>query len=498
ADDGDDFIYNNADGRIFLTNDTIDLAGGYNYFFNDGKLYADGLNNSIDMGTNYSESSANTFYNYGNSIHMDDGATNDALTIIGNFAGDGSIVVDVDGQSLSSDRLYIEGDVVSGTANVVDVNLLSIPDASDIVDGITIPIVTVSGANVAGNFVLGDVDFVNNTLFTTDFTLVRETPTTDFSLAFEVTGLSAAGILLSTVGPAMQNLWFSSLGTMYQRQGGERNFEEGGAQDTQGAAGAWFRLYGSDGSLSPDAKRSNFGAGGSQDFSISTSGIEAGFGYSFNSDWTVGLFGGFNDGSFKPDVGGNVSIDGTTWGGYVTFTPGNGFYADLSYRDISYDGDALVSGTRESLDGSASGYSLEMGYGFKMSSGLEIEPQLQYSDVSVDFDNIAYNSGDFELTDGDASQLRVGVAARQSFNQDSGVWTPYAALSYVENYSGSNRYLIGGALDGQVDVSGGSMLLELGTDARYGHFMFNAGVGWQNGGAFDSVLTGQVNVRYSW
>lgn len=494
TDAGDDYVRNYEGGRIFLTDDSIDLGDGYNYFLNEGRIYANGMNNVINMGY-YAEGSG-LFVNDGSSIHMDDGAANDALTIIGNFTGNGDVNVDVNGASLSSDRLYIEGDVLSGTANTINVELLRLPSAADILAGETIDIVSVDGASTASNFTLGSVHTTDTALFTTDYSLVYGGG--DYALGFEATGLSTAGILLSTVAPAMQNLWFSSLGTMYQRQGGERNFEEGGAQDTQGAAGAWFRLYGSDGSLSPDAKRSNFGAGGSQDFSISTSGIEAGFGYSFNTEWTIGLFGGFNDGSFKPDAGGNVSIDGTTWGGYVTYTPGNGFYADLSYRDISYDGDVLNSGTKASLDGSASGYSLEMGYGFKMSSGLEIEPQLQYSDVNVDLNSFAYSSGGFELTDGDASQLRVGVAARQSFNQDSGVWTPYAALSYVENYSGSNRYLIGGALDGQVDTSGGSMLLELGTDARYGHFMVNAGVGWQNGGAFDSVLTGQVNVRYSW
>jgi outer membrane autotransporter protein len=337
----------------------------------------------------------------------------------------------------------------------------------------------------------------NNALFTADYSLIRETPTTDFSLAFEVTGLTTAGVLLSTISPAVQNLWFSSLGTMYQRQGAERNFNaETGKAETDGAAGVWVRMYGSDGSMSPDAKRSNFGNAGSQDFALSSSGIEAG--YSFNSAWTVGLLGGINQGDYSPDAGGKVSIDGNTWGGYVTFTPGNGFYADLSYRDIGFDGDSLNAGTKVQLDGSASGFSLEMGYGFKMQSGLEIEPQLQYSALSIDLDNIDYASGGFELTDGDAAQLRIGTAFRKTFSQDSGVWVPYGALSYIQNYDGSNNYLIGGALEGQVDTSGGSVLLELGTDARYGNFNFNAGVGWQDGGAFNSVLSGQLNVRYTW
>lgn len=494
---GYDEIYNDEYSTISMDNSTIDFGYGESLFVNDGELIVNGSNNLIDMG--YSEGGRHLFLNYGNSIHMEDGDTDDALTIIGDFAGDGSIFVDVDGQSLSSDRLYIDGDVYAGTENVVDVNLLSIPNASDIVDGTTIPIVTVSGANAAGNFVLGDVAYQNNTLFTVDFDLVRETPTTDFSLAFEVTGLTTAGVMLSTISPAVQNLWFSSLGTMYQRQGAERNFNaETGKAEANGAAGAWVRLYGTNGSMSPDANRSNFGSEGSQDFALNTSGVEAGFGYSFNSAWTVGLLGGINKGDFNPTAGGKISIDGNTWGGYVTFIPGNGFYADLSYRDISYDGDTNFAGTQVQVDGSASGFSLEMGYGFKLQSGLEIEPQLQYSDLSVDLDDIDYTAGGFELTDGDAAQLRIGTAFRKAFNQDSGVWVPYGALSYIQNYDGSNNYLIGGALEGQVDTSGGSVLLELGTDARYGNFNFNAGVGWQDGGTYNSVLSGQLNVRYTW
>jgi hypothetical protein len=41
-------------------------------------------------------------------------------------------------------------------------------------------------------------------------------------------------------------------------------------------------------------------------------------------------------------------------------------------------------------------------------------------------------------------------------------------------------------------------LLELGTDARYKAWVFNAGISMQDGGAYDFVFGGQLNVRYSW
>jgi hypothetical protein len=500
ADNGDDYLYNGEDGRIFLTDDTIDLAGGYNYFLNEGKVYANGLNNVINMGY-YGGGEGGYYYgvfvNNGSSIHMNDGAADDALTIIGDFAGSGDLNVDVDGATLTSDTLYIDGNVLSGTSNTVNIDLLSLPSAADLNAGATIPIVEVSGSSSASNFVLGDVNVSASSLFTADYSLLYDG--SEFALGFDVTGLSTSGVLLTSASPAIQNMWYGSLGTMYQRQGGERQFlKNTGAADVHGAAGTWARIYGSDGSITPSANRNNFGDAGSQDFSFGNDGIEFGVGYSFTEAWTVGLLGGLAKGTYRPDAGGKGELNANTFGGYVTFTPGNGFYADLSYRDFSLDGETNGAGITTPLSGDASGYSLELGYGFKTKSNLEIEPQLQYSSVDVSLDDVGFNAGDFELTDGDSSMLRAGVALRKSYEQYSGVWTPYTALSYVDITSASNDYVIGGVLEGGVDLSGGSVLFELGTDAKYGDLLFNIGVGVQDGGAYEFVYSGQMNLRYTW
>jgi len=498
TDGADDYVYNGEDGRIFLSDDTIDLGDGNNYFLNEGRVYADGMNNVINMG--YSGGgeggySYGLFVNNGSSIHMNDGAADDALTIIGDFAGSGDVNVDVDGASGDSDRLYIEGDVLAGTANTVNVSLLSLPTASEVLAGETIDIVTVSGTSVASNFVLGSVDTTDSALFTADYTLNFSGG--DYFLGFEASGLSTAGVLLTSAAPAIQSLWYGSLGTVYQRQGAERWFSPDG-KETDGSAAVWGRYYANDGAMSPDAKRGNFGDGGSQDFDFSSNGIELGVGYSFSQSWTIGVLAGTMEGDYKPEAGGKTDIDGNTLGAYLTYVHGNGFYADLSYRSFDFDGDVYNGSEVLQLDGDASGYSLEMGYGFKTESDLEIEPQLQYSSVDVSIDDIAYGSGDYELTDGDSSQFRLGVAFRKSYEHDSGLWTPYGALSYVNVSSASNNYAIGGALEGGVDTSGGSALLELGADARYNNWVFNAGVSMQDGGAYDFVFGGQLNVRYSW
>ena len=110
---------------------------------------------------------------------------------------------------------------------------------------------------------------------------------------------------------------------------------------------------------------------------------------------------------------------------------------------------------------------------------------------------MGFNAGDFKLTDGDSDMFRAGVALRKSYEQNDGVWTPYTALSYVDVTSASNEYLIGGVLQGGVDMTGGSVLFELGTDAKYGDLLFNLGVSVQDGGAYEFVYGGQLNIRYT-
>jgi outer membrane autotransporter protein len=140
-----------------------------------------------------------------------------------------------------------------------------------------------------------------------------------------------------------------------------------------------------------------------------------------------------------------------------------------------------------------------MGYGYKTASGLVVEPQFQYSMVDVDLDPIAYNSYDYELTDGDSTEMRIGVALRKSYKTAGGnYWTPYGALSYLDESDGANTYQIGGLLDGSVDISGGSTLVEAGATGLIGKFGISGGINWRDGGAYDSVVGGQLSVRYDW
>jgi outer membrane autotransporter protein len=408
---------------------------------------------------------------------------------------------------LLADRVYIEGDVAANTANIIDVALLSGPGIADMLAGETIEIVHVSGTSAAANFNIGVVTPPFDELYTVEGTLIKDinySGSNDrFSLGFDITGLSTAGVLASSVAPGVQNLWNQGTGTLFQREGTHREFNQNpdgsGKAEYKAAAGVWVRGFTSSGSLSPDASRDNFGAGGSHNFDMDGSGIEFGVGYAFNSQWAAGLLGGTSESTVDPDAGGRADIDADTLGAYVTYTPGNGFYADFSYRAMDFDGYGQGGQTEFGFEGSADGYSLEMGYGYKTSSGLIVEPQFQYSSVDVDLDTIGYNMSDFNLTDGDSSLLRIGAALRKSYKTAGGnYWTPYGALSWLNETDGSNSYEIGGLLTGDVDTGGGSALFEAGVTGFIGSFGISAGMNWRDGSAYDSVLGGQLSVRYDW
>lgn len=489
--DGGDFIINDVSGKIFMEGSRIDLGAvgviASNSFLNNGKLYVNGANNVIYMG-----GSNSVFTNNGNSIHMDDGAADDALTIVGDFSGTGGVHLDADGASMVSDTLLIDGNVLAGTANTVSVNFLTPVDFSAIANGAEITLISVTGNSQASNFVLNPSSGGVNGLYTFDYSLNYDQG--DYSLAFDI-GMSGLGTLASTLSPAIQSIWYNNIGTVYQREGSARSFL---SQGKDSGGGVWVRVYGTDGSYAPDASNNNFGGSSGANFDLSGMTLDAGVGYAFNEQFVVGAELGTTDADVTPESGGDATVNATSVGAYVSYLPGNGFFGDLHYRWMDFDGDGTFGNDSIDYQGKAYGFSLEFGYTFNTASGFKIEPQLQYSDMKVDLDDIVYNSTDFMLADGDSAQLRAGLAVSKEISASWGKWTPYGALSYVDLSGGSNDYGISDVLEGSVDMSGSSGLLEVGVTADIGDWILAGGLNWQDGGAFDSVLSGQINIKYTW
>jgi outer membrane autotransporter protein len=503
--DGDDSLYNAEGARIRLAGSTIDLgySGAYgNTFLNYGTVSANGSGNLVNMGNGpvaplVPALNPYAFYNYG-AISFQDGDTDDSLTIVGDFAGDGSIDVDVSGLHGASDQLYIDGSVASGTVATINVDLIDLPEV-----GLSIvPIVYVSGDSTAGNFTLGDVDWDGvNSFLTLDFDLVADIDASNatpdvFALGINVTGLSDPGTLAANIPGSVQSLMNSQVGTWRQRMGVIDQF-------TDGAVSLWARIWTDKGGWNPEHHAGNFGDGGNFDWDQKNSGFEAGVDFSVTDEFSIGLLIGKSEADVDLDDPGHGSadLDADTWGLYGTWISPTGFYLDASYRWMSFDVDMnSVAGAME-LDGDAESFNLELGYAWTLSGGLKIEPQFQYTKTNVDsLDVLETSSGmTFHNEGGDSSRGRLGVALRKSFGEaDAGwLWTPYVTLSAVREFDGETQYSINDVFHGETTLEGTSTLLELGFTARHQNWSIYGGLNWQDGGAVNNFFGGQLGVRYT-
>ena len=501
---GDDEIFNQTGGVINLTDASIDLgtfSANGNSFYNYGTINVFG-DNLIDMGGPIAAiPSLNPlpFYNYG-TIDFQDGAPNDTLTIIGDFAGEGEINVDVSIINELSDMLYIDGSVVTGTVQTVNIDLGG--PLVPVQQFTEIPIIEVTGISVDSNFVLGDVDEYDQdqSFLTLDYDLLAHINAANTApdvhyLGIEVTGLNDPGTIAAAVAGGAQAMMNTQIGTWRQREGVISSTEKSSVT-------LWARVFRDKGEINPGHEAVNFGNGGNFDYDQKISGAEVGVDFGVTDEFRLGLLLAKTDGDLdlsSPGAG-HASMDGDTWGIYGTWISPTGFYFDASYRWMDFDATMHSSlGSRE-VDGSAEAFNIEMGYAFTMSNGLKVEPQFQYTHVNVDEidDSIAAPGAVMSLHGGDSSRARLGVALRKSFTSGNTVWTPHATLSAVREFDGENHYDINGDFFGSTNTEGTSALLELGVNADIGNNLaIFGGLNWQDGGAINNSFGGQLGIRYT-
>jgi outer membrane autotransporter protein len=501
--DADDELVNAAGGVLRLADASIEL--GYhdvygNRFYNYGMLSVDG-ESLVDMGGGAGGSlvpSANpyAFYN-GGAIDFQDGDADDSLLIIGDFAGDGDINVDVSGLAGTADTLYIDGSVVPGTAATVNVDLL---DLSEAIEGL-VPIVFVSGNSTAADFSLGEVTWnAADSFVSLDFSLVADIDASNatadaFALGIEVTGLSDPGTLAASLPGAVQGLVNSQVGTWRQRMGVIDAFHDGGIA-------LWARIWRDKGGFSP-GHHAGFGDAGNFDWSQKNSGAEAGIDFAVTDEFSLGLLVGKSqaDTHLKGAGAGSTGVDADTWGLYGTWISPGGFYLDASWRWLDFDADLDSAAGAMATDGKADSFNLEMGYAWTLSGGLKLEPQFQYTRTRVDDIGTLVAAGGmrFASDSGESSRGRVGLALRKSFGDAASAWswTPYGTVSAVREFDGESRYAINDGFHGETELKGTSTLLELGVAARHQGWTLDAGLNWQDGGAMENFLGGQLEVRYS-
>ncbi len=484
---GDDHIVNH--GTIRMDDAAIRL-GGYvngNTFDNFGTLAVSGAGNVLDMGNPFP-------VNNNGVISFVDGAADDMLTIVGDFAGQGAIHVDVSGLNRSSDRLYIDGDVIESTTQTLNVNLvdLLLPRAANT----DISLVQVSGDSTAANFVLGNVVHGANGFLTMDFSLNASVDANNaaddvFSLGVAVTGLNDMGSVAAALAPGAQSLVNAQVGTWRQRMGVV-------PASGDSVLAPWVRMFSDSGDVNAQHS-SNFGPGGTFGFDQSNSGWELGLDTRPSEHLAVGVLFGDSEGSQHLTGGaGSDRLDGRTFGLYGTWLA-NGFYLDVSQRWTGIDARLSSAAGTQKTKASADAFNVEAGFTAWTVGNIHVVPQAQYTHTKVGDVSALYGSQSTFVDDGGVSSRgRLGVALDTTFEGAGFTWTPYGSLNAVREFDGEYNYSVNGGLLGTTSTEGTSAMVELGMGARKGKLSVTGGVNWIDGGALESVSGGQLTMRYSW
>jgi hypothetical protein len=430
------------------------------------------------------------------------------LTIIGDFGGDGTIAVDVSGLNETGDLLYIDGSVISSSVNTIDVDLLDLPD-----DGFAeVPVVEVAGNSVAGNFVLGDVNYTPNPFLSTSVSLVSHINASNsspdmFNLQVSMSA-SDTGAIAAVLPAGVQLLMNDVVGRWHQRGLNDPN---------DGKFSLWARVYYNKGTVNPDFDSDGV-QGGDFSFEQKNTGGEAGFDFAPNGRFNFGLILGKANANQDLRLGlGTDKIEGTVAGGYGTYKMPKGFYFDLSHRRLKFDATLDTPNGEMQASGEAQTSNAESGYSFNF-KGFEIEGQVQLTQtklVSLDALSLVPSSpstsslmlmatADPEpiVFDNDAdisSVKRVGTDIRRKFKTKSGTqWELHATLNRIRETGGRNQFRLTNTLGGATDIGGDSSLIDVGFTARRGLLLMYGALTWQDGGVLENFFGAQLGAKYTW
>jgi hypothetical protein len=492
----DDSIENS--GTLHLSHTGIYLGGSAsagNSFENTGTIRTDGYG-VIDMGTGPTAlvAAANPLPLVNDGvIDFVDGAPDDMLVVLGDLGGDGAINLDLSVLNGGADLLYVDGNVVDGTTQAIN---LSIDGTPTMLKGAAMPVVAVSGNVPAGSFVGGQVLNFDATNFL-DLGVTLHTTSVGganvLTAAVDVNGLNGTGVLGASLAQGMRSLVNSAVGTRSERMGLL-------APPADGSVGIspWLRVYSNNGNLSPEG--SGFGASQGFGFKQENRGREVGVDFAFGNNLSVGLLAGNADGDQRLDGGaGSTHLKQHGVGLYGTWT-GQRFYVDVSHRTMNINARLHGSSGERDATAEASASSIEAGFTGWSASGFDIVPQVQYTRSKIDkVGPLSGSQVSMAIDGGESERGRVGVALSRTFAAGNGfTWTPYGSLSAVREFDGKSGFTIADTFSGSTSVEGSGTLAELGVGVRKGGLSATAGLNWADGGAVDNVRGGQVVVRYSW
>ncbi|MCD1634181.1 autotransporter outer membrane beta-barrel domain-containing protein [Martelella mediterranea] len=406
----------------------ISTAPGQGLFLNNSTLawtaQTGNLNANLDIGAGSTASFGGTSLSVaGNLVNnglltMQDGSPRSNVVVLGNYAGTGTLAVDVNFANDTADVLTVNGDVTGGPT------LLSINNAtSGYATGNDVLVVDVAGTSAAGDFALsggpiGSGAYLYDLFFATG----------DFYLGTD--GTYQPAVPVYEAYPQML-MALGRLPTLRQRIG-ERDVYDGkaGRVTDQGADldAVWGRIDATHDHFEPKSAATSY----ETDFAhwALNIGVDGLFSNGENGQLIGGVYAkylnGFAD-TTSAFGNGKTSVDGYGLGATLTWYEDNGFYADgqaqFQWYDSDLKGDTLGT-LADGNQGSGFSTSIEIGKSFALSDRASLTPQAQLTYAMISFDdfNSAAYGENVSLGNNDSLRLRLGLSTDEmvTWQDDAG------------------------------------------------------------------------------
>ncbi|MEO0031492.1 MAG: hypothetical protein RIS94_1250 [Pseudomonadota bacterium] len=312
-------------------------------------------------------------------ITMVDGATNDTLTLPGNYAGSGAarLALDVDAGLTSADKLVVGGNVSGVTT--VDINRVG----TALYNPTGALIVQTTGTVANGAFVIAPEDVASGFL---NYGLRQSGGNT-----YVVSTLDNSVTDLAMVGSLGRDLWYQSFDAYHDAIMGRH----AGALTTGHPIGIWGQLYDSKDKYGHDGRTTTIGGQTvtySNRMKTHHEGAQVGLEYR-GPGWVIGATGGWEAADTEDNpIDARVRADGHNYGAYALFGMKNGLYAGLMYKrdefHVNFTNGARAVGFRtkahsDGVDGEIGFRGNAQAIAFDLNAGLSyvktrIDPWNQY------------------------------------------------------------------------------------------------------------------------
>ena len=384
-----------------LNFEAVELSSGADVSFDMGALETSLL--TIESGAVLNATSGfdltGDLSNHGQ-INAQDNTADDIITVSGDYAGGGELLVDVDFENDTSDVLEVSGDVTQGASaqtTLISVNDITTGEAS----GNDIVLVNVAGSTSEGDFALRGGPIYAGAY---DYDLTLSGNERAWSLGKEInsTGAAYEGFIQALSS-------FTSLTSMQQRNGA-RQWAMGSTEPH----GAWLSVKG-------QSANGTLNSTSNSEFNTRSYALQ--FGYDLetnlgeNGTWSFGVSGLYNNSTTDLTAAngtGSVKSKGYGLGATATWIGDNNIYVDLQGQlaRINSDIASEAAGTlTESHGSTAYALSAEIGTRYELTERSAIIPQFQLTLANLDGGAFTDDTGtDVTFASNQSYTGRIGAA----------------------------------------------------------------------------------------